>query len=312
MPLGRCLVRPSDLEEDLALALARLEVLVALGRVVEREGHVDGHLELAVLEPAEDLVGAVVELGARARVVEQLGPADEGALADEAEHGEGGHGARGVAEGDEDAALRERVDRDVQGVLADAIDDSVAALAAGHLLDPRGDVDGLVVLVARARHLGQHDELVDAARRAHVLLALGHGADDLVAHRLGHLRRPLAGAAAHAVDEHPLAGHAELRVRVRREVVRGEALHGQAGGHVEPDAVRHAEELAGGHGRVLAVGTEDRVGHTVAHLEALGRGLGRHGGDLAAALLPGNERQVACVQAATVVPGHTRHGGRRG
>ena len=100
----------SDLEEDLALALARLEVLVALGRVVEREGHVDGHLELAVLEPAEDLVGTVVELGACARVVEQLRPADEGRLADETEHGEGGDGARGVAEGDEDAALRERAD----------------------------------------------------------------------------------------------------------------------------------------------------------------------------------------------------------
>ena len=52
-----------------------------------------------------------------------------------------------------------------------------------------------------------------------------------------------------------------------------------------------------------------KVCDAVARLEALGGGLGRDGRDRAAALLPGNEREVAGVQAATVVPGHTGRGG---
>ena len=75
------------------------------------------------------------------------------------------------------------------------------------------------------------------------------------------------GAAGRAVDEHPLSGHAQLGVRVRGEVVRGEALHGQAGGHVEAHALGHAEQLARGHRRVLAVRAEHRVGDAVAHLD---------------------------------------------
>ena len=160
---------------------------------------------------AAEAAYAVVELGARGGVVEQLRAADEGRLADELEDGEGGHGARGVAcekrhtegstaivsseerlrnrpgglaptglapgglapgvgprplsrwnrragrregewrhssddsgaaKGDEDAAAREGAERDVDGALADAVDDGVAADAVGHLpprMVPRGD-----------------------------------------------------------------------------------------------------------------------------------------------------------------------------
>jgi len=44
----------------------------------------------AHLEPAKDVAGAAQQLGALAGVVEQLGPRDEGRLADEAKDGEGG------------------------------------------------------------------------------------------------------------------------------------------------------------------------------------------------------------------------------
>jgi len=50
-------------------------------------------------------------------------------------------------------------------------------------------------LSAPARYL-ENDELVAAGGAADVLLARRHGADHLVAEDLGHLRRPLAGAAA--------------------------------------------------------------------------------------------------------------------
>ena len=46
-----------------------------------------------------------------------------------------------------------------------------ACVSLSHLHDALDDVDGLVVLVRGARHLGQHDQLVDAARLAHRLLA---------------------------------------------------------------------------------------------------------------------------------------------
>ena len=84
-----------DFVEDLALALAGLEVLVSLNDLLEREDLVDAHLELSVLQPAEDVIGALEQLSAVDRVVEELGAREEGRLANEAQHGEGGHGARG-------------------------------------------------------------------------------------------------------------------------------------------------------------------------------------------------------------------------
>ena len=48
-------------------------------------------------------------------------------------HREGRDGARCVAEGDEDATARERVDRNVDRRLADAVNHRLDALAAGDL-----------------------------------------------------------------------------------------------------------------------------------------------------------------------------------
>merc|ERR1719182_627887 len=60
---GACL---AHLVEDLALGLTRLEVLVAVDGVLEVEDFVDADVEVARLEPAEDLVGAHHQLVARA------------------------------------------------------------------------------------------------------------------------------------------------------------------------------------------------------------------------------------------------------
>ena len=51
-----------------------------------------------------------------------------------------------------------------------------------------------------------------------------------------------------------------------------------------------------------AARAEHRVGDTLADAEARRLGLGRRGGDGAAALLPGDEGEVARVEAAAVVP----------
>mmetsp|Transcript_13109 Transcript_13109/g.44827 ORF Transcript_13109/g.44827 Transcript_13109/m.44827 type:complete len:376 (+) Transcript_13109:1-1128(+) len=95
-------------------------------------------------------------------------------------------------------------------------------------------------------------------------LALGGRADDLVALDLGHLGRPLARAAADAVDEHPLPRLDEVRVRVGRQVVRGHALDDAGHGDVHADLVGHGQHLGRGHGRVLGVGPEDGVRDAVA------------------------------------------------
>mmetsp|Transcript_31090 Transcript_31090/g.53191 ORF Transcript_31090/g.53191 Transcript_31090/m.53191 type:complete len:461 (+) Transcript_31090:189-1571(+) len=288
----------SDLVDALALGGARLEVLVARGRLGQRELAIDGDVELAALEPAEDLVGAHEQLVARGDVVEELGPRHEGRLLDQAEDREGGHRARGVAKGDEDAAPRERADRDVDGRLADAVDDRLAPLAARDLHHLAHDVLGLVVLERLARHLVEHDELVALSGEADVLLALGDGADRLVPLEPGHLRRPLAGASADAVDEHPLARLDQVRVRARGEVVRGQALRHDRRRDAEVDTVGHGEQLGRRHGRVLAVGAEDGISDRLPDREARGGGGGRHLDDRARALLAADEGERLRVRGA--------------
>lgn len=191
--------------------------------------------------------------------------------------------------------------RSAATALTDAVDDGLAAFAVGDLHHALDDVDRRVVLKALARHLVEHDQLVAARLLGDGPLALCARADHLVAAQPRHLRGPLAGAAAHAVDQAPLTRLDQVRVRVVREVVRGEALDDARGRHVEPHAGRHLEQLGGGHGGVLGVGLQDRVGHAVTHLPARRLRLGRERRDLAAALLAADERQLALVHARAVV-----------
>lgn len=62
--------RRSDLVQQLALGLAGLEVLVPLDGLGDVEDLVDADVEVAGLDPAEDLIGAHHELGAIGDVVE--------------------------------------------------------------------------------------------------------------------------------------------------------------------------------------------------------------------------------------------------
>mmetsp|Transcript_15049 Transcript_15049/g.44646 ORF Transcript_15049/g.44646 Transcript_15049/m.44646 type:complete len:359 (+) Transcript_15049:41-1117(+) len=289
-----------DLVEQLALALARLEVLVAGDSVLEVERLVDPNLEVARCDPAEDLVGAHHELLARRHVVEHLRPRHEERLFDEPDRREGGHRARRVAEGDKDAAPRERVERDVHRRGADAVDDRLDALAVGHLHHLADDVDRGVVLVRRASDCVGDDELVAGSGAVDALLALGAGADHLVPLELRHLRRPLAGASAHAVDEHPLAWLDQARVRVVGQVVRREALRHARDRLLESDSVRHLHNLGCRHGRVLAVRAEHGVGDSLAGGEPGRRRLWRHVDDSAAALLARDKGQLLRVRGAAL------------
>ena len=104
------------------------------------------------------------------------------------------------------------------------------------------------------------------------------------------------------MDEHPLAGLDEARVRAVRQVVRGHALHAAGDRHVEGHLLGHGDDFVGGHGGVFRVRLEHgRVRDAVADLDALGRRLGGDGGDEAAALLAADEGKLALVQAGAVV-----------
>lgn len=67
----------SDFIEHLALALACLKVPVALLHIIQLERLVNRHLEAAVLQPGEDIIGARHQLLACYRVVVQLGAGQE-------------------------------------------------------------------------------------------------------------------------------------------------------------------------------------------------------------------------------------------
>ena len=299
----RASVRHSDASVDAVQHLARrraaLEVLVALGRLVEREGRVHRDLELAALEPAHDLVRAVEELLAVPRVVQELRPAHEARLGDVAQRRVGRHRAGRVAEGHEDAPLRERAEGHVERRLADAVDHGLAARAVRDLQNFGETVDALVVLVGRARRLVVQDQFINTRGLADVALALGAGPNHLVAADLGHLRRPLARAAPDAMNQHPLARLDELRVGVRREVVRRQTLDDARNSHVHGHVVRYGQALGRRHGRVLGITPEDRVRDLVADLDVLD--IRPDGDDLAAALLASHKGQIAGVQARAVV-----------
>ena len=103
----------------------------------------------------------------------------------------GGTDARGVAEARHQAERAQAVERLVPGVLADRVVDHLDALAAGDLLDPRGEVLAAVV--------DREGGAVVARQRA-FLVAAG-GADQLQAERLRPLAGDQADAAGRGVEE---------------------------------------------------------------------------------------------------------------
>mmetsp|Transcript_9150 Transcript_9150/g.19188 ORF Transcript_9150/g.19188 Transcript_9150/m.19188 type:complete len:373 (-) Transcript_9150:116-1234(-) len=290
-----------DFVENLALRSSGLEVLVSLGGFVERKDGVDGNVELSILQPSEDLFGSPQKLFPGSGVVQKLGSCDIGGLADQAQHGEGGDGPGSVAKGDKDSSLGQGIDRDIDRALSDSVDDALDSGAAGDLHHPLDDVHALVVLEARAGDLVQDDQLVAPQVLGDVGFSLGHGTDDLETTEFRHLGRPLAGSAAHAVNQAPLTGLDQIRVRRRSEVVGRQSLDDARGGNVETDTLRYGQELGGGDGGVLAVGLQNRVGNAVADLDPLRGGLFRDVRYGAASFLSADEGEFTGVQSAAVV-----------
>ena len=169
-----------DLVKDLSLALSGFEVLVALCGLFQREAGVYADVELPVLQPTEDLVGAFNEFCPGRSVIKELGTSDVRRLSDETEDGEGRDGTGGVAKGDEDSPVGKAADGDINGRLSNAVNDGFASLAICDFHYLRYDIHRFVVLVGGTRNLVEHEKFVASERLANVLLALGNGTNDLV------------------------------------------------------------------------------------------------------------------------------------
>ena len=287
--------------QHFALTLSSFQILVSLGRLFERKGGIDGHLQLAVRQPPKDFPGPPQQLLPIHRVIQQFGTRHVGRLANQAQDGKGGDGPRGVAKGHENAPSGQRVDGNVHGRFANAVNDALDTLPTGDLHDARRHVDRFVVLVRGARRLVQQNELVAARLFGNGALADGRRANHLVAADFGHLRGPLAGAAGHAVNETPLTGLDQIGVRRGGQVVRRHALHDARRGHVEADRVGDGQEFGGGYGRVLGVRAKDRVGDALSDGNAGRFGFLGHRRHFAAAFLAADKGQIALVQAFAVV-----------
>src|SRR5688572_16749131 len=74
---ARSTTPPSRLQQHLSLRKPRSEVAVRFGSIGEREHPVDAHVEPAILDPAEEVVRARLELGAREREVRERGTVEE-------------------------------------------------------------------------------------------------------------------------------------------------------------------------------------------------------------------------------------------
>ena len=168
---------------------------MGLGRILQRIGVVDRHVQFAVDDGREQGVGAFQQFRALADVVVEFRPGrKQRAVIVEFGDREWRHRTRGVAETDEQSARLEAGQRTRKRGLADAVIDDVAEFVAADLLDARDEI--LVVV---------EDDVIAAIGEREVGLRLGaDGADDMGAER----PRPLAGeqpdAAGGGVDQHPM------------------------------------------------------------------------------------------------------------
>src|SRR6185437_60343 len=199
IPMSRDLQRPSSPshgEDYLAGGFARLEQVERLRYLAEIEGVRHMRLELALLEPAEELrEGVRHELG----LVATIGAPEESDDVDVLHQHDVRRYLRDAAAGeadDDDASLPgDRAQALIEGVAADRIIDDIDAAAAGDVLDAVADLLARIVdEVIGAGTLGDL-ELVRPARRG----------DHRGAHRLGDLDRGQADAARRAEHQHPLA-----------------------------------------------------------------------------------------------------------
>ena len=116
-------------EQDFAGGLAGFEVAVGLGGFGEWVVVFEAELEGAVGDPAEDVAGALLEVGAGGDVVLQGGAGDEErAHGGELDEVEGRDGAAGSAVEGEQAAGAEAGEAAIEGGLADGVVDDRDAL----------------------------------------------------------------------------------------------------------------------------------------------------------------------------------------
>ena len=287
--------------EDLALGFASLQIQMAFGGLIQRECSINANIELSILEPTKDLIGAGDQFLSSGDVIQKLGAGNVGGLSDQSQDGEGRNCARGIAERDEDTTVGQTTDGDVHSRLADAINDGLASLSIGNLHNLGNNVHRFVVLIRRSGNLIENKKLITAKLGGNVLLALAAGANHLVSTELGHLRGPLARSTADAMDEAPVSLLDEIGVRRAGQVVSGEALHNTSRGGIKPNALRNGKELGGRNRRILGIRTKDRIGDAITNLDSLGGSLIRNSSDGSATLLSTNKGQIASVQTLAVV-----------
>src|SRR6266700_2955355 len=111
---------------------------MGLGRVLQRIGMIDWHVQLAVDDGGKQRIGAFQQFGALADIVVEFWPGGkQRAVIVEFGNRKRRYRARGIAEADKHAARLEAGQRTRKGRLADAVIDDVAEFVTADLLDAR-------------------------------------------------------------------------------------------------------------------------------------------------------------------------------
>ena len=164
----------------------------------------------------------------------------------------------GVAVSGEYTERLQRVQRRLEGRLADRIVGRGDALAAGNFAHSGRDI-----LVAV-----QNRMVTAIGPRELRLLFRADAADDVGAEQVGPLAQDQADATGSGIDQNIVAGL--YRISPKQQVMRGESLeHHRRGGFVG-DTVRQPDQFLGIDHARLGIGAEQhRIGHPVADREAI-------------------------------------------
>ncbi len=249
------------------------------GGVGQGEGTVDADGERALLDPGEEVRGALQQLGAIGDVV-RVGGTRQVQRAFGVQHLgiERRHGAAGLAEEHQIAARAQAVEALLEGGLAHGVVDDVHAAAARQAARLGGEIG-----------LGVADHLVGAGSTGHLgLLVAGDSGDHPRALLLGNLHQQRADPTSGGVDQRGLAG--PQRIRAAGQIVRRHPLQHDGGGRARVDGRGQQHQQRGGRHGVLGICAGDgRRGHAVAGPQ-IGHG-GADGIHHAGALTTGRPRQ---------------------
>jgi hypothetical protein len=244
-------------QNQFSCGFSGFEIAVSLSGIGERISMLDAKFKFAGGDPAQNIVGAMLEFLTSSDVVNESWAGEEQrAFLRKLDQIEGRHCSARSAEEDKVAAGTEYIEVLVEGVLADSVVNNVNALAFGKAF-------GLLRKILFAIE----DNFVGSSVTGELsFVGSSSGADNTRANHLCHLHGKKADSSGRSMDECNLS--AFEWVRAVDEVMSCHALKHGSGSFSEIELIGDLDETIGGHDGIFGVTAEaSSVGDAITCLD---------------------------------------------